>query len=104
MWTMQEGEMGKIRSAARGACAGAILATALHVWMLYATHLSGMTGEGVAFLTYFGAVMLGAPFNLLLSLAPVPFRLEYPLLLLGIVAKGALLPWIWSRFRHVLIR
>lgn len=77
---------------------------AARVDVLYATHRSGTTGEGVAFPTYFGAVMLGGPVNLLLSLAPVPVRLEYPLLLLGIVANGALLPWIGSRFRHVLFR
>jgi hypothetical protein len=74
----------------------------LHVWMLYATHVSGMSIEGVGFLTYLAASMLGAPTNLLLPLVPgVPVALEYPLLLIGIVVNGALLSRIRSRLRRV---
>lgn len=94
-----------VRSAVRGACVGAILATALHVWMLYATHVSGMSFEEIGFLTYFGASMLGAPTNLLWPLVPgVPVELEYPLLLVGMAVNGALLPWIWSGIRYFLFR
>lgn len=91
-----------LRSALTGAGVGAALATALHLWMLYATHVARLPHEGTAFLAYFGAVLLGMPINLLPSILPIglPVMVEYTLLLAGIVVNWSLAFWAWSRFRR----
>jgi 4-amino-4-deoxy-L-arabinose transferase-like glycosyltransferase len=83
-----------------GAVIGLSLAGALHLWYLYVTHASRMSGEGAGFITYMLAMLLGFPTNLLMSLfAESPAARgtgssglrEHYLLLLGIVINWILI-------------
>jgi hypothetical protein len=89
------------RHAAVGAAFGVLLAVCLHAWQLYATSRSGMAPEGVAFITFGMAHLLGFPTNLLLSAAlDLPARSEYGLLLLGIVANWTLVALARGRLQR----
>lgn len=89
------------RRAALGAAIGVSLAVALHLWYLYATHLSGMAGEGVGFITYMLAMLLGFPVNLPVSLFTGSSGLrEHYLLLLGIVINWILIASLAGSLRR----
>lgn len=93
------------RGAVAGALVGTMLAAGLHLWQLAATPLFGMAPEGVGFIAYGIAFVLGFPTNLLLVTGhatipggeQLPVKIEYLLLLLCVVLNWALL----GVFRYV---
>jgi hypothetical protein len=84
-----------------GAAIGVSLPVALHLFYLYATHASRMSGEGVGFVTYMLAMLPGFPVNLLVSLFTGSSGLgEHYLLLLGIVINWILISSLAGSLRR----
>lgn len=94
------------RWALYGAGIGLVLAVALQVWISVVSSTPGSDGEGIGFTGMFVAVALGFPLNALLAfvadgLTPlihaIPGANAMHVLLLGIVANGALVGWMLSK-------
>lgn len=91
-----------VRSTLIGAGVGAMLATALHLWILYATHIARWPFESIEIFSVLGWFLLGAPAGLPLQfgLEALPAHLLYPGMLVSIVVNWSLLFWLGGWFRR----
>lgn len=86
-----------------GAGVGAALAAGLHLWHMFAWHVQELALEGVAFIVYALAMLLGFPTNLLITIINIPVAGDYYALLGGIVLNWAAIFWLRGlrRARHL---